>query len=65
MDPALPKAQLVAIKNGEILNVARNDSLKDLRDSKQKWSIAVARRLYLVLLMHISILRICREPCDA
>ncbi len=36
MDPTLPKAQLVAIKNGRILHVGRNDSLKDLKDSKTK-----------------------------
>ena len=34
MNPALPKGQLVAIKNGKIQSVGRNDSLKDLRNSK-------------------------------
>jgi len=34
MNPALPKAQHVAIRNGKIQSVARNGSLEDLRDSE-------------------------------
>jgi predicted amidohydrolase YtcJ len=36
MNPVSPQAQLVAIRNGKIQSVARNDSLKDLRNSKTK-----------------------------
>ena len=36
MNPAFPKAQLIAIKNGEIQQVAKNDRFKDLRNSKTK-----------------------------
>lgn len=36
MNAAFPKAQLIAIKNGKIQHVAKNDSFKDLRNSKTK-----------------------------
>jgi len=36
MDPAFSRAQLVAIQDGKILNVAGNESLKGLRDSNTK-----------------------------
>ncbi len=36
MNPASPKGELVAIKNGKIQTVARNDRLKELKNSKTK-----------------------------
>ena len=36
MDPAFPRAQLVAIKNGRILSVGRNKDLDELRQKKTK-----------------------------
>ncbi len=36
MDPAFPKAQLVAVKNGKIQNVARNDNFKKLKNPNTK-----------------------------
>ncbi|NIS72196.1 MAG: amidohydrolase, partial [Proteobacteria bacterium] len=36
MNPAAPKGELVAIKNGKIETVARNDRLKELKNSKTK-----------------------------